>query len=419
VVSILLCACEGFEPPTMSEKLPKNTVCTASSEYDKNELYNDMMAMLRFDRLSTPISSLYDSPEAIKSNELDCFPKTYDDYEVFIDKNKEMLKKSMKYFESYLISFQDEEFRKLGSVYRIEDFQNDNRKKDCSYMIARNPDKKRLVVSFRGSYTIRDWVTDFTIFTDTWDYEKIEDTVNNVDPTVKKELIEKKITIHGGFAKYMFQKRPGGKMSTFEMIEEKLTELMKKKENKDYELYITGHSLGGALATLAGLFLAVSDTFPLPIKVITFASPQPGHGDLADAIEKLGDMGRMYHFRVTNNNDYVPQMSIFSSIWSVITFEQFITFKEGFRHSGVHLNLYEDRKPTLSQTIIHTTSRHANEMTFSPKIWKAGYGYHYLVEAYQPRIDKPNTLELLQGKTWETLKKIRVQMRKDDKEIID
>jgi hypothetical protein len=51
----------------------------------------------------------------------------------------------------------------------------------------------------------------------------------------------------------------------------------------DYKLFITGHSLGGALATLTTVALVGCDlatTIPaiLPITTITFASPRVGNG---------------------------------------------------------------------------------------------------------------------------------------------
>lgn len=40
--------------------------------------------------------------------------------------------------------------------------------------------------------------------------------------------------------------------------------------------YVTGHSLGGALSTIVGVFLACDPEIPKPVSVVNFASPRVG-----------------------------------------------------------------------------------------------------------------------------------------------
>ena len=61
---------------------------------------------------------------------------------------------------------------------------------------------------------------------------------------------------------------------------------------------------------LTAFALATNDKLPVPIKLITFASPQPGHVDLVHVIEKLGIFKRLYHLRVMNNDDIAPQLCL-------------------------------------------------------------------------------------------------------------
>ena len=70
--------------------------------------------------------------------------------------------------------------------------------------------------------------------------------------------------------------------------------------NKKYELIITGHSLGGALATLFAYEYNKINT-NLDIKVISFASPRVG-----DKKWKKSFNSKLYHLRVTNNHDPIP-----------------------------------------------------------------------------------------------------------------
>jgi len=70
----------------------------------------------------------------------------------------------------------------------------------------------------------------------------------------------------------------------------------------DYEFYLTGHSLGGALATLAALDLSCNSVLPKKqIHLWTFGSPRVGDINLATAVvQHVGE-----HFRITHHKDLV------------------------------------------------------------------------------------------------------------------
>eukprot|EP00957_Ditylum_brightwellii_P109953 8387037-Ditylum_brightwellii.AAC.1 len=63
----------------------------------------------------------------------------------------------------------------------------------------------------------------------------------------------------------------------FNQIMEHVRRLL--NDNPDYEVWFTGHSLGGALATLAASAAAVLDDIKKPIKLVSFASPQVGKSE--------------------------------------------------------------------------------------------------------------------------------------------
>jgi triacylglycerol lipase len=64
------------------------------------------------------------------------------------------------------------------------------------------------------------------------------------------------------------------------------------------DLWVTGHSLGGALATLASVHLAGRPSF---CGVYTFGSPRVGDAEYAGVY-------KADHFRVVNDNDIVPRV---------------------------------------------------------------------------------------------------------------
>jgi predicted lipase len=97
-------------------------------------------------------------------------------------------------------------------------------------------------------------------------------------------------------------------------IVKNLKEVLAEKQNDGFELFITGHSLGGALCQLLSFELASyseigeKDPFPLPIRAITFASPQLGNKEgFAQAYQALEKADRVRHLRATNQGDVVPE----------------------------------------------------------------------------------------------------------------
>jgi predicted lipase len=76
-----------------------------------------------------------------------------------------------------------------------------------------------------------------------------------------------------------------------------------KNKNPNYELWITGHSLGGAMASLAAATIATSNLFPLDkIKLVTFGEPRIGDKTYAE----LHDSLIPYAYRIIHNHDIFP-----------------------------------------------------------------------------------------------------------------
>jgi hypothetical protein len=69
----------------------------------------------------------------------------------------------------------------------------------------------------------------------------------------------------------------------------------------DAEVYITGHSLGGALATLATLLIAKKTNFTAPV-LYSFAAPRAGNRTFAEQFNGLEC------YRIANSEDLVPTL---------------------------------------------------------------------------------------------------------------
>lgn len=128
-----------------------------------------------------------------------------------------------------------------------------------------------LIVVFRGSSDLKDWFANFQAVRDPGPLEQSK--------------------AHEGFQDALYPA----------VI--KLTETIDKFKTGNQRLWVTGHSLGGALGSLYAGMLIEND-YPV-YGIYTFASPRPGDGAFASALNNrvIGP-----HYRVINSGDIVPHL---------------------------------------------------------------------------------------------------------------
>ncbi|TXK74089.1 lipase family protein [Paenibacillus sp. N3.4] len=143
-------------------------------------------------------------------------------------------------------------------------------KKEWFGFIAESDD--RVVLVFRGTNTKSDWISDAIARQTPYPYTK-----------------------EGGLAHQGF-------LDIYSSARKQiLTALNKLSAQK--ALYITGHSLGGALTALCAVDVAANTKFKAPA-IYTFASPRAGNPVFARLFnQKTGS-----HFRIYNINDIVPEL---------------------------------------------------------------------------------------------------------------
>ncbi|WP_369417948.1 lipase family protein [Cohnella mopanensis] len=129
-----------------------------------------------------------------------------------------------------------------------------------------------VIVAFRGTSTTTDWISDA------------------MASQVKFKSVPNTGLTHRGFSNIYYSAR--------ESILTVLDGL-----SADKTLYVTGHSLGGALATLCALDVAVNSPFTFPI-VYTFGSPRVGDPKFTNAYGETVDES----FRVQNRYDVVTHL---------------------------------------------------------------------------------------------------------------
>lgn len=133
--------------------------------------------------------------------------------------------------------------------------------------IIESPDS--IVIAFRGTRSNPDWIADAAIIQTYFPYTRI------------------KLGIHSGFAAIYKACR--------QQIIDRLNTLDSSKE-----LFITGHSLGGALAVLCALDTAVNTAFNNPV-MYNFGSPRVGNPTFVQAYNDIINNS----VRIVNTNDIV------------------------------------------------------------------------------------------------------------------
>ena len=175
----------------------------------------------------------------------------------------------------------------LGIVHKFYDIKST----DLQVGITISEVNKRISIIFRGSESKKDWFYDLSV--------------------LKKKLHDN-VYVHGGFYK--------------QLCDENMLDILKKdilnllEEKKDYEVFVTGHSLGGALSTLFGYEL--SRVTSKKVNIVSFASPRIGNSEFKNSFDKRKNL---VHIRITNNRDIVTALPMIN-----------------FKHVGTNICLYED-----------------------------------------------------------------------------
>ena len=102
---------------------------------------------------------------------------------------------------------------------------------------------------------------------------------------------------------------------------------------ESYRVMISGHSLGGALSAIFGLY---TSTDPRMIRqglviVHTFAAPMVGCHAFADAFRHQEQTGKLRHARLYNEFDVVPRFPLNMKLWD--------ERKSSWSHTGIGVKL--------------------------------------------------------------------------------
>lgn len=200
------------------------------------------------------------------------------------------------------------------TVWSITDLKNGFKRKNLFGFIARKLGTDDLYVVFRGTANLGEWISNTKFIQQSYTTVKSHDTEGET---------------HWGFRRtYDRPEHPDSKSKTGKIlwvtrlfdcvflrnasslrdtVENTLKEHCSKNKEK-VTIYVTGHSLGGALATLATAHIKklivsgdISAHYPI---LYSFASPRVGDDDFSKAFDDLEC------YRIANSEDLVPKIPI-------------------------------------------------------------------------------------------------------------
>ncbi|KAJ5587309.1 uncharacterized protein N7459_003074 [Penicillium hispanicum] len=169
----------------------------------------------------------------------------------------------------------------------IYDFSNTTATDTAGFLAVDNTNKA-IVLAFRGSYSVRNWVADVEF------------------PYTDPGLCD------GCFAELGF-------WSSWQFVRDDITKALNSTvaDHPDYQLVVTGHSLGAGVATLAAADLRGKGH---PSTLYAYASPRVANPALAEYISAQGK-----NYRFTHTNDPVPKLPLIAMGYSHVTPEYWIT----------------------------------------------------------------------------------------------
>ncbi|KAL8906649.1 MAG: hypothetical protein Q9207_001903 [Kuettlingeria erythrocarpa] len=157
----------------------------------------------------------------------------------------------------------------------LSEFEDTPHFDDTGY-IAVDDSNKMIVLAIRGSISKQNWQAD-------WDMVRVD--INFCDGC----------HVHRGFK------------NSWGEIERAVMDNMRRAAelHPDYRIVVTGHSLGGAVATLAaGALRKVDDHFKAATELYTFGSPRVGNDNAANWLSDQSHLS----WRITNEDDLVPRL---------------------------------------------------------------------------------------------------------------
>lgn len=174
--------------------------------------------------------------------------------------------------------------------WQIESYSKTGSKADARFLLARqqNNDESIYILAVVGTETFKDVLTDLLVDQVYFAGQTPEEFATNAARRNMPDTVPK---VHQGFNQFvqtaLAAEGHNGKNAT----KHQLTAML--LEHHAGQLYLVGHSMGGATVTLAGARLISMGVRPEQIKIITFGAPAVGNEAFRKKFEPLLDLTRI------------------------------------------------------------------------------------------------------------------------------
>lgn len=233
--------------------------------------------------------------------------------------------------------------------------------------------RKVILLTFRGSSTRTDWLHDFRLYPEPYKPFSSKSYMRKIQKGELTECIDCKV--HSGFSKFL--------KTVHEKFIKKVDVIFEKHSN--YNLVISGHSLGAAIAILAGIEFKIRGFNPM---VMNYAQPKMFNSQMVQWINELFDVEELDeinrrtgvlnfssgYYRIIHKNDYIINLPpYFRHAGLQVDIEKNLLphFIEDLRYNGLNYHygettLFED-KNNISDIKIHHKENKNRSYTAEPQ----------------------------------------------------
>ncbi|SCM79137.1 Lipase class 3 [uncultured Sporomusa sp.] len=173
--------------------------------------------------------------------------------------------------------------------WQIDHYRQAQGRTGARYLVARKAGVPYCLVAIVGTENKRDIKTDLKV---SKVYFAGSNPAEFAANAVKKNIPNTEPKVHQGFNEFV-QAGPSAVLRNPRQVSLSLPDLLRTDQTR--KLLLTGHSLGGAAATLAGARLLSSGVNPDQLEVITFGAPAVGNTAFAAKYEPSLPLTRIVH----------------------------------------------------------------------------------------------------------------------------